>query len=142
MTENKRIRKFRGRRVDNLEWVYGAGIVIVGDDYAAVPLTKDVTSRDYQITLCKVVPETVGEFIGLRDKNQKDIFEGDIVLVTEEGEESVHEVIYGIEYDYPAFDLKPSLDAECNELQHCVVSAGVTIEIIGTKYENPELIKS
>ena len=61
---------FRGKRKDNGEWVYGdllsplkgepAGIV---DGGWVVP----------------VVPDTVGEYIGLEDRNGKKIFEGDIV---------------------------------------------------------------
>lgn len=92
--------------------------------------------------IVEVDPGTVGQFTGLLDHSdpKKEIYEGDIVLVKDEGEESVHQVVYGIEYDYPAFDLKPSLDAECNELQHCVVSSGVTIEVSGNVHENPELI--
>jgi YopX protein len=92
--------------------------------------------------LIEVDPETVGQFTGLLDHSdpRKEIFEGDIVLVNDQGTESVHQVVYGIEYDYPAFDLKPSLEAECNELQHCVVVSGASIKIIGNLYQDKELL--
>lgn len=137
MTENKRIIKFRGRRVDNLEWLYGAGIVIIGDDYAAVPQTKNVTSRDYQIALCKVVPETVGEFTGLLDKNKKEIYEGDI---DKEGNLITFERGCFWLYKKERVSILQGSPAGCYPLYR--IDTERFIEVIGNFYENPELIKS
>lgn len=92
-------------------------------------------------SVIEVNPETVGQFTGLMDHSdpREEIYEGDFVLVTEDGNISCHKVVYGIEYDYPAFDLSPSLDVECNELQHCIVSSGMTIEIIGNTTDEDDV---
>lgn len=83
------------------------------------------------------------QFTGLKDKNGVEIYEGDIVkVVFDEIHKSIHQVKWGGEYDYPAFDLDPDLEVEANGLQHCVVTGEATIEVIGNIYENPGLLKT
>ena len=65
---------FRGKRVDNGEWVEGYYAVII-DDYngeeecAIFPLQNTRINGDGAIdNYCFVVPETVGQYTGLTDK--------------------------------------------------------------------------
>ena len=126
---------FRGKRIDNGEWVFGNFIEDKwGDDNGntVYAILQDRGAPDIAElwTPVRVISETVGEYTGLTDKNGKRIFEGDILS----GGGDAYKVIF----DEGVFQIENS---------HYITGVYVAIhmdkidEVIGTIYDNPELLE-
>lgn len=126
----------RGKRVDNGEWVYSSFIM---QDKEHKLLSAKVKLFDGEKWRA-VIPETFGQYTGLKDTNGKMIFDGDIVQWKDENFNNYTSVVEwcGEKWNYPAFDLAKH-DYECNGLQY--VHEDCIIEVIGTIYDNPELLE-
>lgn len=126
---------FRGKILGLTDWSYGY-YAKSGENHF---ILLDTDNEDnYSI----VDPETVGQYTGLKDTNGKKIFEGDIVRYKPkhwcEPLKSVVEYCAD-KWNYPAFDLKDH-DYAVNGLQR-VVCEEEWCEVIGNKWDNPELLE-
>ena len=128
--------KFRGREKESNKWVFG----YVRQWKCCFGEAWHIQGKNDNVHI--VIPETIGQFTGLKDHKGREIYEGDIVKVVSYGEESFHVVKYMVEEDYPAFDLAPVLgDGEGNSLSYSLNDCDTKITVIGNIHDNPELLR-
>lgn len=132
--------KFRGFNHD-IGWVYGMYVdSFIVDDV--------VEATDEYIALgrwCPVDIDTVGQYTGLKDKNDVEIYEGDICKVSAEEPYSNNyfvtdynwEMVMYIDFRYGAFQLREVKDEHMSI--YYIETQDMDIEVIGNVYENPEL---
>lgn len=85
----------------------------------------------------EVIPETVGQFTGLVDKNEKEIYEGDIVLSKLKRARKYDErlVICFDDFEWQGKNVNGSTTSLSLLVEYH------TIEVIGNIHDNPELLK-
>lgn len=77
--------------------------------------------------------KTLGQYIGIKT-NGNEIYEGDTLRISYDGEEpGLHNVEWGGDH-YPAFAL-PLFDSECNSFAEIVCSGDYSMEIVGTIHD-------
>ena len=116
---------FRGKRIDNGEWVEGFLMKI-----SSMPFIL-VQNPSGTVLWFEVDPKTVGQFTGLTDKNGKKIFEGDILKYNNK--------IGYVNYSKGCFSVH-DIDSENNPAID-IVMFEYEVEVIGNIHDNPELLE-
>ena len=118
---------FRGKRTDNGEWVEGS---LLGIDWCDKPSTYSIAPNTPVSVFYSVIPETVGQYTGLTDKNGVKIFEGDIVDYISSDVIGNPKTGTIIVEDMTDYDTMIYLN-HANELK-----------LIGNIHDNPEILKT
>lgn len=148
---------FRGKRVDNGEWVYGGIYYQKADEVKEEAVYIIGGSLNDVGVAYEVIPETVGQSTGLEGKNDKLMFEGDIIRTQPFSDKpysskakykqhlgvveyrishfknSLYEQDYRAEWRANIKDYGKFVYCDWNEFFKC--------EVIGNIYDNPELLE-
>ena len=130
---------FRGKRIDNGEWVEGYFVNLWLIHYQKhQPIITDNNAVSYDVD-----PSTVGQYTGLTDKNDKKIFEGDIVDASNEwwnaaGPAGHNSPVILVEWENDLCGFEPFANYDCD----CGVYINAkNCEVLGNVHDNPELLK-
>ena len=124
---------FRGKRTDDGEWMCGS-LTVWSDGSTSIDETQTDTSPLYS-----VIPETVGQYTGLTDRNGTKIFEGDIVQteINCGNYKSFKFPVAVVVFENGSFCLKDTK----NITPLTSYSSCVSFEVIGNVHDNLKLLK-
>ena len=127
----KRILKFRGRDLKTGEFVFGDLETRPKEDFMVIHQYHEDGSYKSQV---KVDPDTVGQFMGLLDKNGREIYEGDLFSL----DGLMTMVVYEPENGYYCLRMSD------NEHWMLPLDRRITeyYEVISNIYDHPELLET
>ena len=166
--------KFRGKRYGDGAWVYGSlyqgtkegekyGVILNDSGYhLAPPDDRNLAIAFAENEVNMVIPDTIGQFTGLHDKNGKEIYEGDIVCANHffvrydgytpkpirnaynieiDQKGLVTSVLYSRNYAIEFYPNKGWIMRNGSD-QHRMhsIKGEAYIEVIGNIHDNPELL--
>lgn len=115
---------FRGKDIKG-EWHVGL-LAHVGNAWY-------ISNKAGVATAFEVIPETVGQYTGLKDRKGTDIFEGDIANIINVDENG--------KVEWRENDAAFEVVGDCLEASFLENLYGHDVEVIGNIYNNPELLK-
>ena len=128
---------FRGKRIDNSEWIEG----YYSYAHNGYNLEKHFIQDKTTGIRIEVNPETISQYTNMKDKNGKRIFEGDICEVTVftcEGEDK--HFLCEVCFEYHSFIFRNLKRSNFDIPFSDIYDFSTDVEIIGNIYDNHELI--
>ncbi len=126
--------EFRGKKENDEKWLYGdlsyGGPENNHKKFASINIWEDGLKVGYVVK-----QETIGQYTGLKDKNGKMIYEGDIIKFIYENKEKIRAIVF----EKGEFLAKDDTTAFGPTFRHIRLCSN--IEVIGNIYDNPESLK-
>jgi len=134
----KREIKFRGFSILCKKWMYGYIWIVPGVNLHYIRTGK-IDVKDSSIEKYEVYSESIGQFTGLKDKNGKEVYEGDIV---KEQRKRFKDKYFAVKWnnDIGSYIFEP-LDKSLISYPCFNIGTVKGLEVIGNIYENPELLE-
>jgi uncharacterized phage protein (TIGR01671 family) len=124
--------KFRGLDIGGREWVYG-DLIHYESGQAAI-FSRQLSRYGYEATEISrrtlIKPDTIGQYTELKDMNNREVYEGDILRDIDTGQ------VTRVAYNAPSFILADN--KRFFYWSFCVDAK----EVIGNIHENPELLNT
>lgn len=141
--------KFRGKMIPENEWIYGTLLRIPAPPYCwgenppkdkyyiqfADPRYMPDWGMPYKMVQGEVNPETIGQYTGLKDRNMKEIYEGDVVKI------DIDRAYVKWNDKYGYFQLIPIGDYYFDSDVIGQVLEYADVEVIGNIYDNKNLLE-
>lgn len=124
--------KFRGKRIDKNEWLYGDLVEnrFILDGYCEdYDIYFDVKEGIIDGRLLEVNPKTIGQYTGLKDKNGVEVYEGDKVMFDYEWTKPDEIGVITWNKDTASFQIKGHIPS--SSMKHLD-----RMKVIGNIYEN------
>lgn len=122
--------KFRGKTINEGEWIYGMTI-----SHGTIARKRDKLFMEVAPDKWKgIAPDTVGQFTGLTDKNGKEIYEGDVIL--QQGYSGKKKML--VRFEHGAF-VTGEHSGSSTAIRPMLIQK--RCEVLGNIHDNPSLLK-
>ena len=129
---------FRGKRVSNGNWIEGYFVLLAINEGLKHAIYTG--TDEGRFILFEVIPDTVGQFTGLCDKNGNKIFEGDIIRFYDK--DFTSSGIATVDFESGKWKINGHYTTKLSSIVWLdLYRTGFEYEVIGNIYDNPELLE-